>query len=135
MAPVIKFVIMFRKILTHPLLLIFSFCAIVISGEHTGGIYLLYLAMGLPILALHSIVGGIGILCLLLSQYGRGRSGLINILGMLCMIVSLFLFFLQPNGSYNYATFSQVVPMASLIVFSILAVVFIVVNGISLMRR
>jgi len=114
------------------LLLIMSFCAIVISGEHWGGFYLMYIAMGLFIFAFHSVVGSVGILCLLISHYWKAKSFLLNILGILCMIVSLFMFFLQPNGSYNYNSFTQFLPLTSLIIFGILAIIFILSNCIQL---
>jgi hypothetical protein len=123
-----------KKVIAHPLLLILSFCAIIISGEHLGGFYIMYIAMGLSVAAFHSIFGTIGILCLLISHYSKTRSFVLNLAGITCMIVSLFRFFLQPNGSYNYNTFNQFLPLASLIIFGILSVIFIIFNCIKLFK-
>ena len=123
-----------KKIIAHPLLLILSFCAIIISGEHLGGFYIMYITMGLLVPAFHSIFGTIGILCLLISHYWKTKYFVLNLAGIMCMILSLFRFFLQPNGSYNYNTFNQFLPMASLVIFGILSVIFIILNCMKLFK-
>lgn len=122
-----------KIIITHPLLIILLFCGIIISGEEMGGFYLLYILLGLPHFAIHSILGMLGILCLMLSYYIKKSKGyLFNIFGAGCMIGSLIYFFIQPNASYNYGTFHETLPIITLCVFGMLIVFFIISNFILL---
>jgi hypothetical protein len=125
-----------RKVITHPLLIILFFCGILISGEQMGGIYLLYLLLGLPHLVSHSVLGITGILCLLFSYYSKKLMGIVtNIVGGICMIASLVYFFIQPNGSYNNGTFYQFLPLLSLIIFGVLVLIFVISNVISVFNN
>lgn len=131
MALVINFAVMiyFKKIVTHPLLIIFLFCVILISGEEIGGFYLFYILLGLLHLALHAVLGFLGIACLLFAYRNKTLIGSsLRVLGAILMISSLTYFFLQPNGNYNYDTFHLALPLSTLIVFSIMTIVFTLIN-------
>lgn len=122
------------KIITHPVLLIISFLFILISGQHFGGFYLLYLLMALPHLGVHAILAMTGILLLLFSYLRFGRQNkyfiepLINIIGAGCLVFSLYLFFNNDKKGYNDGTFEQLVPQITLVLFGLLTIVFVLKN-------
>jgi hypothetical protein len=124
------------KIITHPLVIILLFCGIIISGEETGGFYIFYILLGLPHFVLHSVLGILGIISLLFTHYNKKiKLSFLRVLGACFMISSLLYFFLQPNGSYNYDTFHQMLPLSILIVFGILIAVFIFFNTYTLLNN
>lgn len=120
------------KIITHPLLLISSFCLIIISGEHWGGFYLLYLLMALPHFGIHALLGVAGIIFLLFSLHNFERrykeilTGICKMSGVACLIFSVVFFFCADKKGYNTGTFEQVIPLISVIIFAVLALIFIV---------
>lgn len=122
----------FIKIITHPILIIALFSFLLISGEENGGFYLFYLLLGLPHFALHSVLGILGIICLLITHYKKSSVSLLRVLGAFFMVVSLLWFFLQPNGSYNYDTFHSALPLILLVIFGVLIIIFICYNFSSL---
>jgi len=101
-----------------------------------GGFYLLYILLGLPHFVLHAILGILGIICLLFTYYNK-KTGMLFLraLGAFFMIASLLYFFLQENGSYNYNTFHEMLPLSTLIVFGILIIVFIIINISALLQN
>jgi len=118
-----------RKIFTHPLFIILLFCGITVSGEQIGGFYLFYILLGLPHFALHAVLGILGIACLMFTYYNKTIIvSLLRVLGATFMIASLLYFFMQRNGSYNYNTLHEAFPLITLIVFTIVIVVFILTN-------
>jgi hypothetical protein len=122
------------KFITHPVTLIICFSFVLISGEHLGGFYLLYILLGLPHGAIHSLlaVGGISLLLFCNMKFKREFNQLaepvLNIIGVLLLSSSLFLFFYRDSDHYNYATFYQTVPQISLAVFAVLIVSFLINN-------
>jgi hypothetical protein len=125
-----------RRIITHPLFIILIFCGVLISGEAMGGFYLLYILLGLPYFAFHSIAGIIGIVCLFFSYYSKkGTQPVLNIVGAICITASLVYFFLQPTGEYNYNTFSQFLPLLTVILFVIFLLIFIISNASLLSKK
>lgn len=123
----------FRKIIMHPLALIISFMIILISGQHTGGFYIIYLVMGVLHGAVHALLGFAGIVLLLpgliIEQRKQASSiYLLNIFGTICMFLSLFLFFFMDEQQYNAATFYQVIPLCTIVLFCFLAVIFLTGN-------
>ena len=89
-----------KNIITHPLAVMISFMIVLISGEHVGGFYIIYLLMGIAHGTIHSLLGMAGIALLvpgLLTPQRKKASSiyLLNIMGTICMIFSLFFFFLQ----------------------------------------
>lgn len=122
------------KIISHPITLIICFLLILISGQHLGGFYLLYIVLGLPHGAIHSVLAsaGIGILLFCDIKYKSGSHYLIvpwlNIISLLLLILSLFLFFYNDRDHYNYGTFYQTVPLIIMGLFAIVAIVFLLAN-------
>ena len=76
------------QIITHPVTLIVSFLFILISGEHWGGFYILYLLLALPHGGLHALFGVMGIVMLVIAlnkniQINRyTNSSLLNLVGV-----------------------------------------------------
>ena len=122
------------KILTHPYSLIISFFMIIISGEHIGGIYLLYLLLALPTGAIHTILayGGVGLLLLNHHKYGNKNTYLkkliLNLGGLSFLFLSIYFFFINDKERYNYGTFHQTVPLITLVTFFIVAICFLLGN-------
>jgi vacuolar-type H+-ATPase subunit I/STV1 len=120
------------KILTHPYLLIISFLFIMISGEHLGGFYMLYLLLALPHGGIHALLAVAGIAILLVSHHYSRKvqrsviGAIINLIGLACLVLSLVLFFYNDKAGYNNGTFEQFVPQVTLVVFGILATAFII---------
>jgi len=119
------------QILTHPICVLVLFCLVLISGENFGGFYLLYVLMALPHGGIHAILAVAGTAVLLFSylKYG-GKSvyfidPLLNILGVFCLYLSLWLFFLH-SWDFNQATFQQSVPIGSFVLFGLVSLGFLV---------
>jgi hypothetical protein len=129
------------KIITHPILLIISFLFILISGQHFGGFYLLYLIMGLPHFGLHAILASVGILLLIFSYLKFGRTGknimaiIFNIIGSGCLVLSLIRFFYNDRKGYNNGTFDQLMPQITLVIFGLLTIAFAINNIIKIFVR
>ncbi len=128
------------KILTHPYTVIISLFIILINGEGFGGFFILYLLFGLPYAVIHSLLALLGVVLLLAnySNYRGKKEGLpnyaIEIMGVLLLILSIFIFFYRDKQHYNYGTFVQLVPVITLILFAIIALLSIVVNVISIYK-
>jgi hypothetical protein len=123
------------RIIQNPVLLILSFLFIIISGEHWGGFYLLYILLSLPHGSIHAILGIAGIILLTTAylKYKQGKiispaRAVINISGLLLLILSLFLFFFNDKQGYNSGTFYQLVPLVSLCIFLLITISFVVYN-------
>jgi hypothetical protein len=122
------------KFLFHPYTLVTGFLVIIISGEHLGGFYALYILLGLPHGALHSIIGVIGMLTLIITRQKYkdvkvyAVRYLANIVGVLLLFLSLFCFFYRDKSNYNVGTFYQTVPQIMLTFFSIISLGFIITN-------
>lgn len=120
------------KFLSHPYTLLICFCLIIISGEHLGGFYSLYILLGLFIGAVHSLLAVSGIIVLLIS-YHRFRNRnllahLLNMTGLLMLLGSLFYFFWNDKEHYNYGTFEQTIPVLTLVLFALIAACFLIGN-------
>ncbi len=122
------------NIITHPLLLIASFLFILISGEHLGGFYLMYILIALPHGGIHALLALTGIVLLVFSYSIYKRANKIflvptlDILGVCCLVFSLFFFFHRDKRGYNDGTFEQLVPQITLVLFSLLSLLFIIKN-------
>jgi len=130
-----------KKLITHPLTVIATFLIIIISGQQFGGFYLLYLILGLPHAAIHSITGVCGIALLLFNilqskLWNRNQiSALINLGGIVLLWLSLFLFFNNDKSNYNIATFYQLLPQILLLLFLIISIYFFVDNILILLKH
>lgn len=118
------------NIITHPVLVIISFCLILISGEHFGGFFLLYILMAIPHGGIHAILAlvGTGLILFSYAKYKRESKLfidiLLNILGVFCLYASLLVFFYN-SWDYNEGTFQQSVPLSSLALFGIVSLGFL----------
>lgn len=129
------------EIIAHPLTLIVSFFFILISGEHFGGFYLLYLLLALPYGGLHALVAMSGIAVLIVAYLKFKRQNqyvietIMNVLGAACLVVSLIVFFYHDQSNYNLGTFHQVIPKITLAVFGVLVIVFALYNILRTISR
>ena len=121
------------KILSHPVTLIICFLLIMISGEHVGGFYGMYILMGLPFGAVHALLAIAGIVVLLVNQALQpSRTSylrqVINLIAVLFLFSSLYFFFHNDKEHYNYGTFEQAVPIITMAVTAFVAVCFLIGN-------
>ncbi|OLY95042.1 hypothetical protein BUE76_23305 [Cnuella takakiae] len=125
---------------TAPYLLISAFLLILISGEMLGGPYLLYLLLALPHGGIHALLAIGGILCLVLAhtQLNWAANGILkliaNTLGVLLLTASLCSFFYNDTGGYNISTFEQAVPLGSMIITGLIALLFLGLNVSSYLK-
>ena len=126
------------KIIGHPVFVMCVFLLILISGESLGGFYLLYILLGILHGAPHALLAVIG-LCMLFIGYKfwSTKSAIIKpclyILGIAVMVLALVVFFERSKG-YNDGTFSQTIPIISLVVFSLCAFCCLINSFIMLTR-
>lgn len=111
------------KIIGHPVLVMSLFLLILISGEQFGGFYLLYLIMGLPYGAPHTLIALTGLLTMFIGYKIHPKQlpkikPILYLLGDGFMATALFVFFWSSKG-YNNSTFEQAVPLISLSLFGI----------------
>jgi hypothetical protein len=122
------------KILSHPYTLIICFLFILISGEHLGGFYALYLLLALPHGGIHSLLALTGIIILLTSYYKFKRKKIyrieifLNMVGLVLLFLSIYLFFLNDRQHYNYGTFEQTIPIFTLFFTGSIAILFLIDN-------
>ena len=116
------------SVILHPLLIALLFCGLIISGESNASFYISILMLGLPYGIMHAIIGfvGIALLVLAIALPKKNVSSIVSLLGALCLIISLFRFFSQPGGSYNYNTFREFVPLILILFFTLLITLFII---------
>ena len=128
------------NIMTHPILLSISFSFIIISGDKFNWFYLLGLLMGLMEMHIHSLMGiGSILLVLILPSVKTGEKSkrVLNAIGAAGMVVSLSLFFINDERHYNWQTFSETSSLATLILFGLLWLLFMLrqTTGSILLRR
>ncbi|HEX8331183.1 MAG TPA: hypothetical protein VF622_01105 [Segetibacter sp.] len=120
------------KVVTNPITLIISFLLIMISGKSIGGFYVLYLVFALPFAQSYSLLGLAGILVLVFSRFIKLRGSRIraitNLAGASLLFCSLALFFYNDVEKYNHGTFYQLVPLMTFVLFSIIALMFLLRN-------
>lgn len=127
------------KILTNPYTLIISFLLIIISGQHIGGFYIIYLLLALPHFASYAVLSVIGIALMLITFHNKKTrfsitEPILNLVAVLLLLASIFIFFYTDNERYNYGTFYQLVPQITLVLFLIIALTSIVINIISICK-
>ncbi len=128
------------RIILSPFVIVLSFLLIVISGEQVGGFYFVYLSRALPHGTLYVILAIAGILILLLNLIkpiwnNPFFKSIINQVGGLSLLMSVYVFFFSDSTEYNLNTFSQVVPLITILVFLLLVCGFIYINFVFLLRR
>ena len=115
------------NILTHPILLSISFSFIIISGDKFNWFYLLGLLMGLTEMHAHSLIGVVSMLLILILPNvttSETSKKVLNAIGAIGMLLSLFLFFINDERHYNWETFSEPSSIATLILFGVLWLLF-----------
>ncbi len=106
------------QIFIHPVTISLLFCFLIISGESSAVFYFFALLLGFVHGVFHSIIGLVGIILLLSSMVSKSNyKHLLDIIGAMCMLISLIRFFTQPGADYNYNTFRESVPLILMIVF------------------
>jgi hypothetical protein len=123
----------FFKIISHPYTLLTTYFILLISGEHMGGFYLLYVLLALPYGGLHSILAVAGGLIIFINYHTLRHkhltlSKVVNILGLCLLFFSIYYFFWNDPKGYNLGTFRQAVPLASFIITGIFALCFLINN-------
>jgi hypothetical protein len=119
------------KILSHPYTLVLSFLFIVISGQHLGGFYALYILLGLMHGVTHSLLAFLGIVVLLATYHsGWPQKSVLrqvsSVTGAGLLLASLIFFFNNDKQHYNWGTFEQGFPMFTLILTSFIALCFLI---------
>jgi hypothetical protein len=124
---------------THPIILIVSFLIIMISGEHFGGFYALYILLALPHGGPHSVLALLGIMLLILSNATNNKRGLtrnlLNVFGAILLVLSVIVFFYTDKEGYNYRTFYQTIPVITLLLFCFLTLLFLIKNLIQTFNK
>ena len=126
------------NILINPVTLIGSFCLILISGEKTGGIYFIYLLMGLIGAYLHSFSAVVGVSAILVADRfkdNRTLRYLLKLVGALLLPLSLLLFFQNNTSYYNWVTFSRTTSQVTLVLFSFFWLGYVSKVVISMIRQ
>ena len=111
------------NIITHPITQVFSFCIILISGSYIGGPYIFFLYHAAQEGIAFAIIGLLGI-TLCLASLVIYKSAL-QLAGTLMMLLSLVIFFWSPRWHNSSGTFSEPVPLATVMLFLIISVLTI----------
>jgi len=119
------------KVLSHPYTLIVSFLFILISGQHLGGFYALYILLGLTKGVLHSVFGFFGIVVLVISYHFASKQknylqNALNIIGVAMLFASIFFFFKNDTQRYNWGTFEEGLPLFTIIFTGFIAICFLI---------
>jgi hypothetical protein len=119
------------RIISHPYALLFCFSFMIISGESTGGFYIMYILLGLLHGVLHSLLGFYGMLLLVIGYHLPLKRNVfikqvLNVIGVALMVSSVLIFFGNDTTQYNWGTFEQGLPMFTLVVTTFVAVCFLI---------
>jgi len=111
------------NIITHPITQVFSFCIILISGPYIGGPYIFFLYHAAQEGIAFAIIGLLGI-TLCLASLVIYKSAL-QLAGTLMMVLSLVIFFWSPRWHNSSGTFSEPLPLVTILLFIIISVLTI----------
>jgi len=111
------------NIITHPITQVFSFCIILISGPYIGGPYIFFLYHAAQEGIAFAIIGLLGI-TLCLASLIIYKSAL-QLAGTLMMVLSLVIFFWSPRWHNSSGTFSEPLPLVTILLFIIISVLTI----------
>ncbi len=123
----------FLSIISHPYALVTSFFFIIVSGQQVDQVYVRYLVAGLPGGAWHSLAGLSGIGLILYSHFRyRDRDKTLdehftNLVGVIMLVLSLFLFFYANAESYPAEAFNQGIFLTTMLIFCIFVTCFILI--------
>ena len=116
------------RILSHPYTFLLCYIFLVISGQHVGGFYSLYILTGLFAGANHSLLAAGGTLLIIVAHkvvHDRRIKTSIFFLGFCLLVLSLFIFFLSDTRHYNWSTFEEVLPVTSFFFTGFIAICFL----------
>jgi hypothetical protein len=124
------------KVIGHPVLLMSLFLLLIIEGDNFGGFYLLYLLLALPHGALYAVIAVAGLICIFIGyKTYRIRTHpikpILYLLGVALMVLSLFIFFGKGNKN---ATFKELIPLASFVLFGISLIYFLINSFVMLLK-
>jgi hypothetical protein len=112
-------------LLSHPVSQVISFCIILVGSPYFGGPYGYFIYNALFQKYWFAEVGAVGILLTLASLLISAQfHSLAQLIGLLFMILSLSIFFLSSKGQNAYS-FYQWLPVLTLLLFLIIAVLVI----------
>ena len=112
------------NIITYPIIQVFSFCIILISGPYFGGPYGFYLYHAVQEGLAFAITGLLGIVLCLLSLVIYKTA--LQLTGTLLMLLSLAIYFWPPHWHNSSGTFQEPVPLLTLLLFLIISALFII---------
>ncbi len=111
------------RILTHPIIQLISFSWILVGSAHFGGPFLFFVVGGITDAQLYAIVGVSGIVLLgMLVFYSKP---IFQLLATICCIASLLLFFMGSSNSKAHISFSETLPLITLIIFCLIQILVI----------
>jgi nitrate reductase gamma subunit len=121
------------KFLSHPYPMIICFLLIMISGENFGGFYAMYILMALPFGGMHAMLAVAGIIILIANHSVQKNKinpvkQIINLIGVLFLFGSVYYFFWADKQHYNYGSFQQTVPIATMVLAAFTAGCFLFSN-------
>jgi hypothetical protein len=125
------------QVIGHPVLLMSLFLLLMIEGENFGGFYLLYLLLALPHGATYAVIAVSGLIFIFIGyksyriMYNPIKS-ILYFIGISFMILSLFIFFNKGNKN---ATFEEVVPLISFVLFGLSTTCLLINSIIMLLRK
>lgn len=113
----------FLRVLTHPIIQLISFSWILVGSAHFGGPYLFFVVGGITDAELYAIVGVAGIVLLgMLVFYSKP---IFQLLATICCNASLLLFFVGSTNDHSHASFSETLPLITLIIFCLIQILVI----------
>ncbi len=107
---------------------------ILISGQHVGGFYLMYIMLALPHGGVHAVSALLGTILLFFAYYKFKRlkryriENILNLIALSLLLISITYFFKNDKAGYNEQTFTQPIPLFSLIIFGVLVIFFLIDN-------
>lgn len=108
------------KILTQPIVQIIVFSWILVGSAYFGGFYLYFLVGGISRGEGYAITGCLGIAVLSVQQFYAKK--LLQAIGSACLIGSLFNFYFGQVNGPKHISFTEILPLLSLISFCVIQV-------------
>lgn len=106
------------KILSHPLMQLFSFCFILVGSAYFGGPYIWFLYHAAQEIGSYAVFGCMAVVITLVSVFmsGYGRA-VMQFIGACLMTLSLLVFFFSSENFMNMYVYRQVLPLLTLALF------------------
>lgn len=114
------------KILSHPLMQLFSFCVILVGSAYFGGPYIWFLYHAVQEVYAYAVFGCLALAITVAAIFFRGRGqAVLQFIGACVMVLSLLIFFFSSAHFMNMYVYRQVLPLLTLGVF-VAVIVFVV---------